>query len=185
MIDGNNAHIIDTPWTLADTKKLTLWIKAKGLTVKTSVVTHFHQDASGGLPFLNNLSIKTYATKLTNKLLTLKKRENSNKEIVNNTFTLVDGLIEIFYPGAGHTQDNIVIWLPKAKMLFGGCFVKNLNSTSLGYTGDASVKDWPKSIQRVINKYPNIEVVIPGHGKIGDLSLLKHTEQLALSVKAL
>ena len=91
----------------------------------------------------------------------------------------------MFYPGAGHTQDNIVVWLPKQKILFGGCFVKSIHSKNLGNMEDASVKDWPKSIQKVINKYPNIKIVVPGHGKVGDVNLLKHTAQLALGVKGL
>jgi len=181
VVDGSDAYIIDTPWTIAETKDLLTWIKSKGLTLKSSVVTHFHEDASGGIALLNNLQVKTYATTLTNKLLALEKREQSSEEISSNSFTLVNGLVDVFYPGAGHTQDNIVIWLPKEKILFGGCFVKSLNSKNLGYTGNASILDWPKSIQNVLNKYPNIEIVVPGHGNVGDMSLLKHTKQLALS----
>lgn len=180
VIDGGNAHIIDTPWTVKDTKKLVTWIGSKNLTLTSAVVTHFHKDASGGLSFLNSLKIKTYATPLTNKLLNSKQRDKSNHEIKNSEYEFITDRIEIFYPGAGHSQDNIVVWLPKEKILFGGCFVKSLESKGLGYTGHASVKDWPISIQNVINKYPNVERVVPGHGQIGDISLLRHTAQLAL-----
>lgn len=31
VIDGENAHIIDTPWTVAETKQLLQWIKSKTL----------------------------------------------------------------------------------------------------------------------------------------------------------
>ncbi len=183
VIDGNDAHIIDTPWTIKDTEVLAEWIKSKGFTLKSSVVTHFHEDASGGMPFFNNLKVKTFATPLTNSLLKKEKREPSSDEILADTFDIVAGTIEAFYPGAGHSQDNIVIWLPQAKILFGGCFVKNGNSKGLGYTGDASIQEWPQSIQNVLNKYPNIQVVVPGHGEVGDMSLLSHTAQLALSAK--
>ncbi|MEW6999357.1 subclass B1 metallo-beta-lactamase [Colwelliaceae bacterium BS250] len=185
VVDGKNAHIIDTPWTQEETEELIKWIKLKDLIVKSSVVTHFHEDASGGIPFLNKSKIKTYATPQTNNLLNLKHREISSDEISSNTFELVKDTIEIFYPGAGHTEDNIVVWLPKSNILFGGCFVKSMNSKNLGNTEDASVKDWSESIQKVINKYPNIEVVVPGHGKVGDQSLLRHTAQLALGIKGL
>lgn len=180
VLDGSNAYIIDTPWTVKDTKKLVAWIASKNLTLKSAVVTHFHKDASGGLSFLNSLKIKTYATPLTNKLLDSKKRQKSNHEINNSEYELLTNTIEIFYPGAGHSQDNIVVWLPKEKILFGGCFVKSIESKGLGYMGNASVNDWPTSIQHVINKYPNVKTVVPGHGKIGDISLLKHTAELAL-----
>ena len=185
VLDGANAHIIDTPWTAQDTKKLVAWIASKNLTLKSAVVTHFHQDASGGLSFLNSLKIKTYATSLTNELLSSKQRDTSSHAIRNSEYTLLTDKIETFYPGAGHSQDNIVVWLPKEKILFGGCFVKSIESKGLGYTGHASVKDWPISIQNVINKYPNVEMVVPGHGKIGDISLLRHTAQLALGEKGL
>ncbi len=180
VVDGKNAHIIDTPWTQKETEQLIKWIKSKGLIVKSSVVTHFHEDASGGIPFLNKSKIKTYATPLTNNLLNLKHRQKSSDDISSNTFVLVKDTIEIFYPGAGHTEDNIVVWLPKSNILFGGCFIKSMKSKNLGNTEDASVKDWPESIQKVINKYPNIEIVVPGHGEVGDINLLRHTTKLAL-----
>jgi len=183
VVDGINAHIIDTPWTQADTEKLVSWIKSKNLIVKSSVVTHFHADASGGISYLNNQQIKTYATSLTNKLLSQKNKEEASDDIPNDTFELVKDTIEVFYPGGGHTQDNIVVWLPKQEILFGGCFVKSMNSKHLGNMEDAIVKDWPQSIQNVLNKYPNIKIVVPGHGKLGNVSLLKHTAELALALK--
>lgn len=184
VIDGNNAHIIDTPWTSNDAEALIKWITAKKLTLKSTVVTHFHEDASGGIELLNHLNIRTYATPKTNHLLKRQGREQSSHDITRNTFELVTGTIEIFYPGAGHTEDNVVVWLPQSNTLFAGCFVKSKQSKSLGNIEDASVEDWPLSIQKVINKYPGIETVVPGHGKVGDISLLKHTEQLALGVSA-
>jgi glyoxylase-like metal-dependent hydrolase (beta-lactamase superfamily II) len=184
VINGTEAHMIDTPWTTQGTKELIEWIEAKGLTLKNTVVTHFHEDASNDLPLLNDLKIKTYATSLTNKLLKLNQKETSSDEISSNTFELIDGVVSVFYPGAGHTEDNIVVWLPKEKILFGGCFVKSLHSKHLGYTGDAVISEWSNSIQKVINRYPDIKLVVPGHGKVGDVSLLTHTQKLALSAKA-
>jgi len=182
VVNGTQAHMIDTPWTTQATKELLKWIEAKGLTLKSAVVTHSHQDASGDLPLLNDLKVATFATSLTNKLLKLNKKEVSRHEITGNTFELVDGVVSVFYPGGGHTQDNIVVWLPREKILFGGCFVKSLRNKTLGYTEDAMINDWPGSLQRVINRYPEIKLVVPGHGTVGDVSLLTHTQQLALSV---
>jgi glyoxylase-like metal-dependent hydrolase (beta-lactamase superfamily II) len=85
------------------------WVLGHGWSIG---VTHFHEDASGGIPFLNNSNIKTYATTLTNNFLSLENREKSSDEISNDTFELVKNTIEVFYLGAGHTQDNIVVWLP-------------------------------------------------------------------------
>lgn len=184
VIEGENAHIIDTPWTDEGSFALIDWIKSKNLIIKSSIATHSHEDASGGITLLNKKSIPTYATTLTNQLLGAEQKELASNEIVHDEFEHVTGTIETFYPGKGHSPDNIVVWLPKAQILFGGCFVKSLSSKNLGYTGDASIEAWPHSIQRVLNKYPNIKTVVPGHGTIGDIALLKHTAQLALAHQA-
>jgi glyoxylase-like metal-dependent hydrolase (beta-lactamase superfamily II) len=46
VINGTEAHMIDTPWTTQGTKELIEWIEAKGLTLKSAVVTHFHEDSN-------------------------------------------------------------------------------------------------------------------------------------------
>lgn len=46
-----------------------------------------------------------------------------------------------------------------------------------------TTSEWPLSIQKVINRYPDVKLVVPGHGKVGDISLLTHTQKLALSAK--
>jgi len=181
VINGTEAHIIDTPWTTKGTELLIEWIYDKGLTIKSAVVTHFHEDASGNLALLNSLKIKTYATTLTNKLLKSNHKETSSEVISSNTFALIEGVVDVFYPGAGHTADNIVVWLPKEKILFGGCFVKSINHNSLGYIDDAVMSEWSGSIQKVVDRYPDITLVVPGHGPIGDMGLLKHTQALVLS----
>ena len=181
VIEEGKAFIVDTPWSIEDTEKLIHWIKQSGYEPIGSISTHSHDDRTTGIEWLNNHSVPTYASVLTNKILA-----NKGKALAKNTFTqsefqIESGLIEAFYPGAGHTIDNIVIWLPKSKLLFGGCFVKSLHSKNLGYTGEASIEQWPASIDKVLLKYPQAETIIPGHGKSGDIHLLTHTKNLAQS----
>lgn len=65
----------------------------------------------------------------------------------------------MYYPGKGHSADNIVVWLPQYKVLFGGCLVKSLDYGGLGSTTDA-------------------EVIVPGHGGWGSIELTEHTLEL-------
>ena len=96
-----------------------------------------------------------------------------------STIKIGDTEIETFYPGEGHTSDNIVVWLPQSKVLFGGCLVKPMNAKDLGNIKEANVDEWPNSIDRVIKQYPKIEVVIPGHGAYGAVELLEYTKTLS------
>ena len=83
-----------------------------------------------------------------------------------------------YYLGCGHSTDNIVVWIPSEKILFGGCMVKEIHSKGLGSISDSNVEEWPETIQKVMEKFPEAQIVIPGHGKIGGKELLNHTKEL-------
>ena len=179
VVDDKDAYIIDTPWSNDDTLKLVEWVKDQGFTLKAAVVTHFHQDASGGLDALNKRNIPTYAYQETNRLLKQHKGLSAKYTIEETPFSLLKDKIDVFYPGGGHTADNIVVWIEQHQILFAGCFVKGLNSKHLGNLEDAVVAKWPTSIENTLKTYPTIKQVFPGHGRSGDKSLLLHTAKLA------
>ncbi|GLX80269.1 beta-lactamase [Thalassotalea insulae] len=181
--DGSDVYMIDTPWTEGDTRQLVEWIQSKALNLRAAVATHFHRDASGGIKLLNQLNIPTYATQLTNELMVNAGRENANHQIDTEVFQLLKDRIEVFYPGAGHSQDNIVVWLSKEQMLFGGCLVRSLGAKTMGNIADASIEDWAGSIEHILQRYSNIKQVIPGHGQVGSIELLLHTKSLATMAK--
>lgn len=87
--------------------------------------------------------------------------------------------MEVYYPGPAHTRDNVAVYLPKQAVLFGGCIVKAVNSTTLGNTAEGDALKYPESLQKLIERYPNASVVIPGHGEWGGVELLQHTLRLA------
>ena len=61
--------------------------------------------------------------------------------------------------------------------MFGGCLIKELDA-SKGYLGDASVADWSSTVERVKKEYPNVKIVVPGHGEYGNNKLLDYTINL-------
>ncbi len=181
VLDNKDAYLIDTPISAKDTEVLLQWIDAQGLTAKASISTHFHSDSSGGIAFLNSKSIPTYASKLTNKLLKNKGKAQATHSFIKNPFWLVNKKIEVFYPGAGHTSDNVVVWMPEQKILFGGCFVK---PEGLGNLSHAVIEEWPASAEKLITRYGTAKLVVPGHGKVGDASFLEKTKQRAFEATA-
>lgn len=177
----NDAYIVDTPWSAEDTAKLMHWIKERGFNIKASISTHFHDDRTAGIELLNSKSVPTYASKLTNSLLKKAGKAEATNSFNNDDFWLVKDQIEVFYPGAGHSQDNVVVWLPSQRVLFGGCLIRARETSSLGNKSDAVIKAWSISAENLQAKYGNASLVIPGHGNVGDISLLEHTRKLAAS----
>jgi hypothetical protein len=56
--------------------------------------------------------------------------------------------------------------------------VKDIHAKGLGNPADAVVKEWSQTIQKVVEKFPDAKIVIPGHGQIGGKELLTHTQKL-------
>ncbi|WP_313308334.1 PST family subclass B1 metallo-beta-lactamase [Stutzerimonas nitrititolerans] len=184
VLDGQGAYIIDTPWSERDTAALVAWLQERNYQVKASVSTHFHDDRTAGIEYLNAISVPTYASARTNALL-----KQNDKALATETFDdaplwLLEGKVEVFYPGAGHSVDNLVVWLPEQKLLNGGCFVRAATAGTLGNTADAVVSEWAASAERLQRRYPDAQIVIPGHGVPGDVSLLEHTRKLAVAATA-
>ena len=94
--------------------------------------------------------------------------------------TLTVGQLDfiVYFPGQSHSPDNQVVYIPSLNLLFGGCMVKSLVSTNLGFTGDANLEEWPKSMKNVQQKFKDLKVVIPHHGMWGGMELVQHTIDL-------
>ena len=130
----------------------------------------------------------------------MKKTGNANREYIeayktqkfkapNRLFDIKEGLeltigeeiVEVYFPGESHSIDNVVVDFHNRKILFGGCMVKSLESKGPGFTGDANMEEWPKSVEKVLKKYKDARIVVPGHGECGDVNLLKHTIELLVN----
>ena len=80
--------------------------------------------------------------------------------------------------GPGHTADNIVVWIPDQEILFGGCLVRSATSTQLGYTDEADLERWPRTIETLLEAYGDARWIVPGHGRPGGAELLRRTLEL-------
>jgi metallo-beta-lactamase class B len=130
------------------------------------------------LDYIKNMDEKKYYNAV--KKLKLKGPTNLIKNYEGLKLTYGDDSLEVFYPGPGVMADNLVVYFNVGgkKILFGGSIVRPLENTRLGYTGDANLLEWPKSLERILEKFPDCKIVIPGHGKLGGKRLIKHTIDL-------
>ena len=66
------------------------------------------------------------------------------------TFDFNGEQIDCRYFGAGHSFENITVWIPGKKILFRGCLIKSINSEGLGNLSDAVVNDWDMTVEKVM-----------------------------------
>jgi metallo-beta-lactamase class B len=180
VIDGREAMLIDLPWTDELTAVLCDWIAmSHGATVTTVVPTHFHEDCMGGLAEAHRRGVVSYGLDQTIEIA--KQRGLPVPKVpYHDGITVRCGRATavVTYFGAGHTTDNVVVWLPKQNVLFAGCLVKSLDSNSLGNTKDGDLAAYPATLRKVQAAYPQARIMVPGHGDWGGPGLIEHTLRL-------
>ena len=180
LITDKGAVMFDTPWDTTQFQPLLDSIQVRHHTnVVLCIVTHFHDDRTAGLDFLKQKGITTFSSKQTFDLC----KEHNEKQAryfftKDTTFMIGNHRFLTYYPGEGHTKDNIVIWFDDEKVLYGGCLVKSTEANDLGYLGDANLSEWAATIANVIKRFPNPRYVIPGHFGWADNKGLERTLRL-------
>lgn len=171
--------VFDTPLDDPHAALLIDWVETTlGARVKGVVVNHFHADCLGGLAEFHRRGIPSFSSKLTRTLARADSVEVPQNGFGRKKTLRVGGeKVELRYFGKAHSPDNIIAWLPAERILFGGCMVKALGAGK-GNLGDADVTAWPLTIQKIKTHYPEVQIVIPGHGTSGDKALLDFTIEL-------
>lgn len=173
--------IIDTGWGKKPTRKLLHWVKHHlHKPVRALFVTHSHGDRTGGISLFQKKKIPIRMSPRTAAILQKQKMKVPEYEPLSDDGGGSLGRLHFtcFYPGPGHTVDNMVVYLEDAHLLFGGCFVKSLEATGLGYIDEAKLEEWPASMHHLQARFPNAQIVVPGHQAWGGLELLQHTLDL-------
>ncbi|MDF7819154.1 subclass B1 metallo-beta-lactamase [Runella sp. MFBS21] len=174
--NSNEAIIFDTPTNDQSAEKLIKWVnESLHCKINAIIPTHFHDDCLGGLKAFHNQNIPSYAY-----FRTIELAKEDGLEVPKNSF--IDSLIlkvgnETIVAksfGEGHTKDNVIGYFSSENVMFGGCLIKEIGA-SKGYLGDANVAEWSGTVEKIKKQYPNVQIVVPGHGKYGNKKLLDYT----------
>ncbi|NEY98767.1 subclass B1 metallo-beta-lactamase [Heyndrickxia shackletonii] len=169
-------YLVDATWNDKLAKELVKLIKQNfHQKVKGAIITHHKIDRVGGIRALMKANIPVESTSLVAKM-TKAAGYPAPKPSLDNQPVLKLGktIVETYYPGEAHTKDNMTVWLPQYKILFGDMFFA-LEQRNVGIIDEANMEAWPYTIQNLMNKYPDARMVIPGHYNWGDFSLLSHS----------
>lgn len=177
--DKDEVIVFDTPADSSGTVKLLNWInnELKNKTVAV-VSTHFHFDCVGGLKEFHKREIPSFAN-----FKTIEYSKEKGFNVPQNGFkdSLIlkvgDQKVITKFFGEGHTKDNVVGYFPSENILFGGCLIKEIGAGK-GNLEDANIEEWSKTVEKIKKEYPDVALIIPGHGKYGNRELLEYTINL-------
>ncbi len=186
LIRQGKALLVDTPMDNDKTERLCNFLEdSLGAETELLIAGHFHNDCLGGLEYLQEQSVESLANSLTVEICKQKGLPVPSHSFTDSLgFDFHGEKIVCRYPGAGHSKDNITVWLPMQQILFGGCLVKSMHSRGLGNLSDAVVDEWDITIIKLMQLYPDVQTVIPGHGASGGQELLSHSLDLIKKEKA-
>ncbi len=183
--EGQELTLIDTAWGELQTVQLLKAIKLEiNLPVSKAIVTHAHSDRAAGVDVLESSGVEVYSHPLTKRFTIENGSPVPNKTLDAITqvgSSMKFGSLEVFFPGAAHAMDNVMVWLPEKKTLFGGCAIRAMSSKSAGNTVHGDIQSWQQVIKHVKEEYKHAMVVVPGHGNVGGVELLAHTEKMVLA----
>ena len=185
LVTNNGVVMFDTPWDTTQFQPLLDSIKLKhNKSVVMCFATHWHSDKTAGLEYYRQQGIKTYTTVLTDELSKRNNKKRAEFLMAKDTvFNTGQYTFETYYPGEGHTADNIVIWFKKEKILYGGCLIKGADDENLGYLGDANVTAYASTLQKVQKKCRKPKFIIVAHSDWKNINSLKHSLLMAKELK--
>lgn len=73
------------------------------------------------------------------------------------------GPLKVFYPGPGHTSDNITVGIDGTDIAFGGCLIKDSKAKSLGNLGDADTEHYAASARAFGAAFPKASMIVMSH----------------------
>lgn len=161
--------------------------------IKYVIYSHSHWDhAAGGKPF-KELGARFIAHK--NARAQLQRLPNADvvmpDEVVDSqrTITLGDTKLELLYVGRNHSDNSLVMRLPKEKIIFAVDFIPIQTLLFRNLPDTVSPPEWEQSLKRVLAL--EWDRMIPGHpygnGRLGTKQdvkdLIGYMDDLAAEVK--
>lgn len=186
VLRDDEAILVDTAWTEPQTGDILRYAAAVlDRPVRTAVITHFHQDKMGGIGALHRAGVQTWAHALTNELAPSVDFEPAKNFIAfgddgfaTGAAVAALGPLRVFYPGPGHTIDNITVQ-PQDGVAFAGCLIKGEAARSLGNLEDADVARYADSARRFGNAFPRASTIVMSHSAPEGRGAIRHTVRMA------
>jgi glyoxylase-like metal-dependent hydrolase (beta-lactamase superfamily II) len=172
------ALLVNTTPTLAGTRALLAWVRRElPRPVRLAVITSAAPARMGGIAALVEAKIPVHATERT-----AERARRSGLGWTRDHFSFDSGAriragrysLELFLPEGGNAPDDLLVWIPEARVLFGGALVCDAEA-ALGPMSPALLNRWSQAVRRTRELSRGVRWVVPGEGDAGDAALLDRT----------
>ena len=88
--------------------------------------------------------------------------------------------VELRHAGRGHTDNDLVVWLPDAAVAISGDLVEQSGPVAFG--SDSFPLDWPRTLAGLAGFTAETTTYVPGHGDPADRGFLQGQQEFVTSV---
>lgn len=109
---GTRLYLVDSAWGEQETRTLVEWLEeAADRRLSLMLATHHHDDRASGIAFLQARGVRVVAHPETRSLASQNGlgAPESLPDLSSEGGSVRLGPLEVFYPGAAHTLDNVVV----------------------------------------------------------------------------
>jgi glyoxylase-like metal-dependent hydrolase (beta-lactamase superfamily II) len=132
--------------------------------------THMHPDHAGGNPAMQGIGAHIIASENARRIMAERGQAGLPNITIRDTLRiwLDDMPIDLRYFGRGHTDGDIVVYLPTERLLITGDLFALYGPyrAVIDYTAGGSLRDWTRTLERMLEL--DFDVVIPGHSGVTD-----------------
>jgi cyclase len=137
--------------------------------------THLHQDHSGGNAALQAISAKVIAHENARRTMAETQSSGLPNITLEEHLRLYHGdfVLDLYYLGRGHTDGDIVIHLPRQRMVVMGDLFATWEPYVhlIHYAAGGSLREWSRTLERALAL--DFDTVIPGHSGVTDRAHLE------------
>jgi cyclase len=137
--------------------------------------THLHQDHSGGNAAMQALSAKVIAHENARRTMAETQSLGLPNITLEEHLRLYHGefVLDLYYLGRGHTDGDIVIHLPRQRIVVMGDLFATWEPYVhlIHYAAGGSLREWSRTLERALAL--DFDTVIPGHSGVTDRAHLE------------
>lgn len=128
--------------------------------VRWVVNTHAHFDHVLGNTAFDDARIHAHENAAAGFEPPLRRPDHTFSSV--GVLDLGNTYVEMFFPGRGHTDGDVVVRVPDLDVVFAGDLVEQ--SAPPGFGPDSFPLEWPESLELVLGVLDERSTVVPGHG---------------------
>ncbi|MXO83861.1 subclass B1 metallo-beta-lactamase [Altererythrobacter aestiaquae] len=187
VVHGDTSILVDTGWTASQTDVIIAWAASElNRPIRAAVITHAHSDAMGGIDALHSAGVATYAHPMTNRIAPDKQLTPAQNKLIfdgdgwaRNPEDMSLAPLRLYYPGPGHTTDNITVGVMGTSVAFAGGLIKGSDAKSLGNLKDANTDYYAQAVRNFETAFPDASVIAMSNSTAEDRDAIERTLKLA------